>query len=274
MLLTLFFVFLKSRATDPKRQLVIAMTQKQFFNVYQPIVDACDGSLLGVEVLLRWQHPVAGLINPAEFIPMAERSGVIVPLTMHQLENVEKELAPLLRIYPELHISLNIGAQHLSSATFISQLLAYKTSLPGLNVEITESEIMAHEDPALLNTLHQLRQHKISIAIDDFGTGYSSLGYLQSLPVSLLKIDRSFVATIGTSAVNAPVLEAIILLSQNLDIDMIAEGVETPEHASWLVRHGVWRHQGWLYAKAERIDALLRMHWPVDISQLDRHRKA
>lgn len=262
-LLTLLFVFLKLRASDPKRQLVMAMNQKQFFNVYQPIVDARNGSLSGVEVLLRWQHPVAGLINPAEFIPMAESTGVIVPLTIQQLANVEREMAPLLRLYPKLHISLNIGAQHLSSATFITQLLAYKAALPGLNVEITESEIMAHEDPVLLTTLHKLRQQQFSIAIDDFGTGYSSLGYLQSLPVSLLKIDRSFVATIGTSAVNAPVLEAIILLSQNLDIEMIAEGVETPEQAEWLVRHGVWRHQGWLYARAERIDALLRMHWPV-----------
>jgi sensor c-di-GMP phosphodiesterase-like protein len=135
--------------------------------------------------------------------------------------------------------------------------------MPGLHVEITESEIMEHNNPVILSTLQQLRQQNISIAIDDFGTGYSSLGYLQKLPVTTLKIDRSFVITIGTSAVNAPVLEAIINLSQGLDMGIIAEGVETQEQADWLLRHGVWRHQGWLYAKGERIDALLRMQWPL-----------
>ena len=263
LLLTLLFIFLRQKATDPKRQLLTAMRQRQFFNVYQPIVDARDGSLMGVEVLMRWQHPVAGLINPAEFIPMTESTGVIVPLTVLQMEQAQIELEPLLALYPKLYLSLNLSAQHLNSSAFISQLLHHKRYLPGLHVEITESEIMEHNNPVILATLQQLRQQKIAIAIDDFGTGYSSLGYLQSLPVNTLKVDRSFVATIGTGSVNAPVLEAIIQLSQNLDIDIIAEGVETRQQAEWLLRHGVWRHQGWLYAKAERVDALLRQQWPV-----------
>jgi sensor c-di-GMP phosphodiesterase-like protein len=263
LLLTLLFVFLRQKISDPKRQLLLAMQQQQFFNVYQPIIDARDGSLQGVEVLMRWQHPVAGLINPAEFIPMAERSGVIVLLTEQQIASAEVELAPLLALYPKLYLSFNICAQHLNSSLFISNLLQYKRHMPGLHVEITESEIMEHNNPVILSTLQQLRQQNISIAIDDFGTGYSSLGYLQKLPVTTLKIDRSFVITIGTSAVNAPVLEAIINLSQGLDMGIIAEGVETQEQADWLLRHGVWRHQGWLYAKGERIDALLRMQWPL-----------
>jgi|GEM_PF-2035283 Predicted signal transduction protein containing sensor and EAL domains len=264
-LLTLFFAFLRQKISDPRRQLLTAIRQRQFFNVYQPIVDARSGTLLGVEVLLRWQHPVAGLINPAEFIPMAESTGVIVLLTSQQLENVARELQPILAQHPQLYISLNIGAQHLGSSMFIRQLLEYKTHLPGLNVEITESEIMEHNNPAIVATLQQLRQQQIAIGIDDFGTGYSSLGYLQSLPVTLLKIDQSFVASIGTSAVNAPVLEAIIQLSQNMDIDIVAEGVETIEQAAWLIRHGVWRHQGWLYAKGEPIDALMAIHWPAAV---------
>jgi len=213
-------------------------------------------------VLMRWQHPVAGLINPAEFIPMAERSGMIVPLTVQQIALAEEELEPLLALYPKLYLSFNICAQHLNSSAFITSLLQSKRHMPGLHVEITESEIMSHNDPVLLGRLQRLRQHKISIAIDDFGTGYSSLGYLQKLPVTTLKIDRSFVITIGTSAVNAPVLEAIINLSQGLDMDIIAEGVETKEQADWLLRHGVWRHQGWLYAKGERVDVLMSMQWP------------
>jgi EAL domain-containing protein (putative c-di-GMP-specific phosphodiesterase class I) len=174
------------------------MRQRQFFNVYQPIVDARDGSLMGVEVLMRWQHPVAGLINPAEFIPMTESTGVIVPLTVLQMEQAQIELEPLLALYPNLYLSLNLSAQHLNSSAFISQLLHHKRYLPGLHVEITESEIMEHNNPVILATLQQLRQQKIAIAIDDFGTGYSSLGYLQSLPVNTLKVDRSFVATIDT----------------------------------------------------------------------------
>lgn len=263
LLLTLLFIFLRQKATDPTRQLLTAMRQRQFFNVYQPIIDARDGSLMGVEVLMRWQHPVAGLINPAEFIPMAESSGVIVPLTVLQIEQAEKELEPLLALYPRLYLSLNVSAQHLNSSAFIRHLLEHKRHLPGLHIEITESELMEHNNPVIVATLAQLQQHKISIAIDDFGTGYSSLGYLQSLPVKTLKVDRSFVATIGTGSINAPVLEAIIQLSQNLDIDIIAEGVETRQQAEWLLRHGVWRHQGWLYARAERVDALLRLQWPA-----------
>ena len=262
LLLTLLFIFLRQKATDPKRQLLVAMRQRQFFNVYQPIVDARDGSLMGVEVLMRWQHPVAGLINPAEFIPMTESTGVIVPLTVLQMEQAEQELEPLLALYPKLYLSLNVSAQHLNSSAFISHLLHHKRHLPGLHVEITESEIMEHNNPVILATLQQLQQQKIAIAIDDFGTGYSSLGYLQTLPVNTLKVDRSFVATIGTGSVNAPVLEAIIQLSQSLDIDIIAEGVETRQQAEWLLRHGVWRHQGWLYARAERVEALLRQQWP------------
>jgi FOG: EAL domain len=188
LLLTLLFIFLRQKATDPKRQLLVAMRQRQFFNVYQPIVDARDGSLMGVEVLMRWQHPVAGLINPAEFIPMTESTGVIVPLTVLQMEQAEQELEPLLALYPKLYLSLNVSAQHLNSSAFISHLLHHKRHLPGLHVEITESEIMEHNNPVILATLQQLRQQKIAIAIDDFGTGYSSLGYLQTLPVNTLKV--------------------------------------------------------------------------------------
>lgn len=262
-LLTFLFVFLKQKAADPKRQLTNAMRLRQFYNVYQPIVDARDGSLLGVEVLLRWQHPTAGLINPVEFIPMAESTGVIVPLTIHQIDEAERDLAPLLERYPKLYLSINLCVQHLQSSAFINQLLQYKRYMPGLHVEITESELVEHNNPVVKATLDTLCNHRIQIAIDDFGTGYSSLGYLQSMPVNTLKVDRSFVATIGTEAVNAPVLEAIINLSQNLDIQVIAEGVETQSQAEWLVRHGVWRHQGWLYAKAEKAEALLRHQWPV-----------
>jgi len=184
-------------------------------------------------------------------------------LTVLQMEQAEKELAPLLALYPNLYLSLNVSAQHLNSSAFVSHLLHHKRHLSGLHIEITESEIMEHNNPVILATLRQLQQQKVAIAIDDFGTGYSSLGYLQSLPVNTLKVDRSFVATIGTGSVNAPVLEAIIQLSQSLEIDIIAEGVETRQQAEWLLRHGVWRHQGWLYSRAERVDALLRQKWPA-----------
>lgn len=268
-LLTFLFVFLKQKAADPKRHLLSAMRLRQFFNVYQPIIDARDGSLLGVEVLLRWQHPTAGLINPAEFIPMAESTGVIVPLTIQQMDEAERDLAPLLERYPKLYLSFNLCVQHLHSSAFINQLLQYKRHLPGLHVEITESELVEHNNPVVKSTLDSLCNHRIQIAIDDFGTGYSSLGYLQSMPVNTLKVDRSFVGTIGTEAVNAPVLEAIINLSQNLDIQVIAEGVETQAQAEWLVRHGVWRHQGWLYSKAEKAEALLRRQWPAPKKRVD-----
>ncbi len=265
--LTSFLVYLRYRAKDPKRNLLLALKDNQLFNVYQPIVDAGTGDLLGVEVLMRWLHPQAGLINPAEFIPMAERTGLIVPMTRHQIDAAVEELKPLLRRYPSLYLSFNIGAQHLLSSRFINHLLEYKKVLIGLNVEITESELMEHHDPVIQTSQELLQEHQIHVAIDDFGTGYSSLGYLQSMSVYALKIDRSFVAAIDTGAVNAPVLEAIIHLSHNLEMQVIAEGVETMAQSEWLIRHGVYRHQGWLYAKAERAEALLRLQWPIDLSK-------
>lgn len=265
--LTSFLVYLRYRAKDPKRTLLLALKYNQLFNVYQPIVDAGTGDLLGVEVLMRWQHPQAGLINPAEFIPMAERTGLIVPMTIQQIDMVAEDLKPLLKRYPSLYLSFNIGAQHLASSHFMDHLLEQKKTLLGLHVEITESELMEHHNPIIQSSLDRLREHDIHVAIDDFGTGYSSLGYLQAMLVSALKIDRSFVAAIGTGAVNAPVLEAIIHLSQNLEMQVIAEGVETMAQSEWLVRHGVYRHQGWLYAKAEKADVLLQLQWPIDLTK-------
>lgn len=262
-----FLIYLRHRSNNPKKNLLTALKYKQFYNVYQPIIDARSGVLLGLEVLMRWQHPQAGLINPGEFIPTAERTGLIVPMTTYQLDLAAHDLAPLIRQHPHLYLSFNIGAQHLQSSRFITELVEYKKVLPGLHAEITESELMEHQDPTIQASLEILRQNQIQIAIDDFGTGYSSLGYLQALSVATLKIDRSFVAAIGTEAVNAPVLEAIINLSQSMDIEMIAEGVETKAQSEWLVRHGVWRHQGWLYAKAEKADALLRLHFPIDLTK-------
>jgi diguanylate cyclase (GGDEF)-like protein len=215
---------------------------------YQPIVDIPSGATAGFEALVRWRHPTRGLVPPLDFIPVAERTGVIYEIGLHVLEQACADLAGAPR---EPYVSVNLSPRQLQSPTLVHDILAVirRTGIAPqrLVLEVTESAIVDEQHG--IPTLHELRAHGIRIAIDDFGTGYSSMHYLTRLPVDILKIDRSFVGELNGTPTGSAIAEAVIRLAQALRLRTIAEGIETAEQAAELLTLGCATGQGYLYAK-------------------------
>lgn len=224
--------------------------QDEFINHYQPVINSVTGEITGVESLVRWQHPVDGMIPPFAFIPEAESNGLIVPMTYNIIRHARRDLAPILAERPDFKVNINITGKHLKDTDFIDFVLKSQQEIHRLTLELTETELIEFDDPAVSHNLKRLRERGITMAVDDFGTGYAGLQYLQQLPLDILKIDQSFVSVIGTESPRSKVLEAIISLSHELSLVIIAEGVETEEQAAYLNQKGVIMHQGWLYSKA------------------------
>ena len=239
-----------------RKQIQLGIKNNEFFNAYQPLVDARNGKPIGIEVLARWQHPTEGLVSPAHFIGEAEATGLDIDLSINQIERAAVELSQIIARNKNFKVSINITGNHLSSESFLNCIDIYKDSIPGLFLELTERDILDEKLARLV--LNKIKKMGIGIAIDDFGTGYSGLQYLQSFPIDTLKIDRSFVSSISNNTENAPVLDVIINLSKQLNIAVIAEGVETSVQAEYLMAAGINIHQGWLYSKAEAIHGLTK----------------
>ncbi len=227
---------------------------------YQPIVSLNDGKLIGFEALLRWHHHEFGLIPPSTFVPIAEDSGLIQPITVWILQETTKRLAKWQRISPEykdLLVSVNISGKHLSNDDLYDDVdLALQMSGidPGtLKLEITESSTMENPE-GTVNVLRRLKQLGVQLSIDDFGTGYSSLSYLQRLPFDTLKIDRSFVSGVGANGENSELLQTIISLSKNLKMRVIAEGIETESQLAVLQNLGCDFGQGYLLSRPKSLD--------------------
>lgn len=233
-----------------RRRLERALHKRRFVPVVQPIVDAASGACVGVEVLMRWKHPVRGLIAPVEFIDFAERSGLIVPMSDLVMRLARDQLAEVAVAHPDLYFSFNVTPAQLRRPGFCDEMLAIFDGDPigpaRVLVELTERDLV---DEQVRDRLDRLRASGFRIAIDDFGTGQSSLALLQNLAIDRLKIDREFVRTIGPEAAGHPVLDAIVGLSHSLHIAMIAEGIETSTQRDYLVAHGVQALQGYLFAR-------------------------
>jgi diguanylate cyclase len=211
-----------------------AIEHQQLVLHYQPKVDAHTGRVLGVEALVRWQHPTHGLIPPGEFIPLAERTGLIAPLTHYVLDAALHQCRDWLRAGHELSVAVNVSARRLLDLAFPDEvaglLAAWEVPAQLLVLELTESTIMA--DPAhALQILRQLNIMGVQLAIDDFGTGYSSMAYLKDLPVHELKVDRSFVAQMTNNASDAVIVRSTVDLGRNLGLRVVAEGVE--DQTTW-----------------------------------------
>ncbi len=222
---------------------------------YQPLVSLHDGALLGFEALLRWQHSEFGQIPPNKFIPIAEESGLIIPITNWILQETTNQLAGWQKIGPahkELIVSVNISGKHMSKDELIDDvenaLAVSKISPSSLKLEITESAAMENAEHTI-SILNRLKQLGVQLSIDDFGTGYSSLSYLHRLPFDTLKIDRSFVYSVGESGENSEILQTIISLAKSLKKKVIAEGIETETQLSLLQNLGCDYGQGYLLAK-------------------------
>jgi diguanylate cyclase len=222
-----------------------AIEDEQLLLHYQPKVDAHTGQVLGVEALVRWQHPTHGLVPPGEFIPLAERTGLITPLTHYVLDAALHQCRDWRRAGHELSVAVNVSARRLLDLEFPQEVAAalatWEVPARLLVVEITESTTMADPTHAL-EILGRLDEMGVQLAIDDFGTGYSSMAYLKSLPVHELKVDRSFVAQMTSNSSDAVIVHSTIDLGRNLGLRVVAEGVEdslTLQHLDLLGCHAV-----------------------------------
>ena len=207
-----------------------AIVSDQLFLTFQPKVSLLQERVTGVEVLLRWQHPQHGIIVPDQFIPLAERTGLIIPLTLWVLQQSLLQCRQWKEIGLDISIAVNLTMWNLEAQELPEQIeaLLRDTGVPpeSLELEITETSIMS--DPQrVIRTLDQIRHLGVRFAIDDFGTGYSSFAYLTKLPVSCIKIDKSFIQNIETDRDSSVIVKSIIDLGHNLGLKIVAEGVET-----------------------------------------------
>jgi diguanylate cyclase (GGDEF)-like protein len=230
-----------------------ALQQDEFLLHYQPQVDARSGRVIGAEALLRWRQPDGGIRAPADFIPLLEETGLIVPVGEWVLRAAcVQGLAWQRAGRPPLKIAVNLSAVQFRQADLVAMVrrVLNETGLDCrcLELEITEN-VALHNEESVIATLAELRAMGISLAIDDFGTGYSSLAYLRRLPVHKLKIDRSFVNDITDAEPDSPIVKAIVSLAHNLGLDVIAEGVETRRQADSLLACGCAEMQGYLFSR-------------------------
>lgn len=232
-----------------------AVEREEFQAYYQPIISLAEGRLCGFEALVRWQHPTKGLVSPSEFIPVAEETGLIVPLGRWMLREACRQAREWQLRFPgqaPLTISVNLSPRQLLHPALIADVAAAlaDAELPPslLKLEITETAMMEDAESAI-RLLERLKEMQIRLLLDDFGTGYSSLSYLHRLPIDTVKIDRSFVMNLHENETNRLFVEAVVHLAHKLGRDIICEGVELEEQAALLAAMGVEYTQGFLYSR-------------------------
>lgn len=238
--------------TDLRR----AIERQELHVYYQPIFNIRTGEILGLEALVRWHHKTQGLIAPSKFIPVAEETGLIMEMGRWILKQACYQMQAWQQAFPsckDMVVSINLSSKQLLQANFIEQIntTLYETKLApsSLNLEITESVFLNYEEVTRAK-FQKLQALGIKISIDDFGTGYSSLSYLHRFPINTLKIDRSFIQYLKSEDKHLAIITAMINLAHSLEMDVIAEGVETGEQAKWLDKIGCDKAQGYLFSPA------------------------
>lgn len=242
-------------------QLRLAITQGELSLCYQPQIDLQLGRMVGVEALLRWQHPELGHISPVTFIPIAEETGLIIQIGEWVLRvAIQQHIHWIQQGLPSLRMAINISAvqfQHDGFLPLIKQIIKESHVDPTyLELELTESVVMIHAERAI-EKLTALRALGLKLAIDDFGTGYSSLNYLRKFPIDRIKIDQSFVRGIKNTPANEAIVKAIIALGESLGLETLAEGVENSDELECISSHHCMEAQGYHFAKALKADDLV-----------------
>jgi EAL domain-containing protein (putative c-di-GMP-specific phosphodiesterase class I) len=241
-----------------ENSLRLALEKKELFLVYQPQIEIATGRIIGLEALLRWQHPELGLVPPDKFIRIAENSGLIMPIG----EWVLRTACSQTRKWQDegllaVPVAVNVSAVQFRQAGFCELIrrVLHETGLAPqyLELELTESLLLSNAD-VMFSVLQELRAMGLKLAIDDFGTGYSSLSYLRQFPVGRLKIDRSFVRDVAVNPDDAAITTAIISMAKSLNLKVIAEGVEDEAQMTFLRAHQCDEIQGYYFSKPLAVD--------------------
>ncbi|MDA5544716.1 cyclic di-GMP phosphodiesterase [Yersinia rochesterensis] len=253
-----YYILIASQSAEA--EILRGIRRGEFFVEYQPAFRSDDRSLSGLEALIRWQHPIEGRISPDLFIPYAETQHLIQPLTRHLFELIIRDSELMAAHLPAgIKLAINISPVHLTDDDFrkdVTQMLQQlNTDVYSPVFEITERGMV--EEELAIKQFAWLRSQGIQIAVDDFGTGHSALIYLERFTLDYIKIDRGFVSTIGINTVAAPVLDAVLMLASKLNIETVAEGVETEQQLQYLTQHGVNFLQGYLLSKPLSVEDLV-----------------
>lgn len=252
-----------NRGTTPEKMLRKAVIKGEIVPFYQPVVDGHEETLRGVEVLARWKHPDAGYISPESFIPVAEQSGLIIPLTQKLMAQVVEHMNIIADKLPEgFHVGINFSASHITSPSFVEECLKYKAGFSrkdlNLVIEVTEREPL-HVDEHLIQVLNILHENGFVIALDDFGTGYSGLSYLHELHIDYIKIDKSFVGRVSAAEESTRLLDCVLDLARKLSLSIVAEGVETKAQFDYLNRNNITFLQGYYFFRPVNFVDLIKI---------------
>ncbi len=254
-ILALAFValYFRRNRTDPLVQFREAIEHSEIVPYFQPTIDIRTGKLVGAEVLARWRRPDGTMVSPATFIPLAERSGLIYPMTHALMKRVCADVGAAHASRPHLNVAFNLYAGHFANDSIIGDLKAIfaksQISLSQIVLEVTEREPLPDLDLAR-NIIGRLQELGIRVAIDDVGTGHGGLSYLMKLGVNAIKIDKMFIDAISTERHSQTIIETLLELARTMDIEVIAEGVENFEQVEYLRRKGVHQAQGFVFAPA------------------------
>lgn len=230
-----------------------ALENHEFIVYYQPQVFSEDNRIFGMEALVRWQHPELGMIAPDKFIPLAEETGLIIPMGEQVFDIATKQIVAWKKNIPgDYRVAINLSVKQLRQKNIVARLTEIlknnQCSPEWVELEVTDGYVMKDPEQAI-RTLQHFKEMGIDIAIDDFGTGYSSLSYLKRLPINKLKIDRSFVNDLSTDEDDQIIVKSIISLASSMQLKSLAEGVETLQQKEFLQKHGCKEIQGYLYSK-------------------------
>lgn len=260
--IAIYFIYIfTKRKLSLKSAMETALKDGEFLAHYQPVIDLKSNRISGVECLLRWQPEDESMIFPDSFIPTAEDSGLIKPITDNLIEKVFQDLGVYLSLHPAFHVSINLTPLHFENEDIIEQITSYCTQYSvnhnQIIFELTERKLIEEDSKDAVEIMKELRKQGFALALDDFGTGYSSMSYLQRFPFDYLKIDRQFIMAIGSGAVTEDLAHGIILMAKQLNLKIVAEGIETKPQLNYLKKEAVEYAQGWLFSKALSKKALM-----------------